>query len=109
MRALEQAIEQRFGVQPQQLRIFVHYQPSYYHFHVHFCHTGLGNNGPGAAVGKAHLLDDIIGTQSRDLLAILRHVTVTEVPYTRMSWQPCTGLVHSAFSWPSLWLDQQSL
>ena len=56
-----QAIEQRYGVQPQQLRLFVHYQPSYYHFHVHFCHTGLGNNGPGAAVGKAHLLDDVIG------------------------------------------------
>ncbi len=54
-------IEQRYGVQPSQLRIYVHYQPSYYHFHVHFCHTGLNANGPGAAIGKAHLLDDIIG------------------------------------------------
>ncbi len=61
MDAPTQAIEQRHGIQPHQLRMFVHYQPSYYHFHVHFCHTGLGNNGPGAAVGKAHLLDDIIG------------------------------------------------
>jgi len=54
-------IEQRYSVQPSQLRIYVHYQPSYYHFHVHFCHAGLNANGPGAAVGKAHLLDDIIG------------------------------------------------
>ena len=56
-----QVIEQRFGVQPDQLRMYVHYQPSYYHFHVHLCHTGLGANSPGAAVGKAHLLDDVIG------------------------------------------------
>jgi m7GpppX diphosphatase len=25
-----------------QLRIYVHYQPSYYHFHVHFVHTSIG-------------------------------------------------------------------
>lgn len=60
-----QVIEQRFGVVPNQLRIYVHYQPSYYHFHVHFCHTGLGANSPGAAVGKAHLLDDILGERNQ--------------------------------------------
>ena len=63
-----QVIEQRYGVPPSQLRIYVHYQPSYYHFHVHFCHTGLNANGPGAAVGKAHLLDDIIGEHATLLL-----------------------------------------
>ncbi|KAH3672349.1 hypothetical protein WICMUC_004321 [Wickerhamomyces mucosus] len=48
------------AVWPDELRLFVHYQPSYYHFHIHavnIAHDGLGN---GIAVGKAILLEDII-------------------------------------------------
>lgn len=44
-----------------QLRVFIHYQPSYYHFHVHIVniqHPGLGS---GINAGKAILLDDVIG------------------------------------------------
>lgn len=40
--------------------MFVHYQPSYYHFHIHIVnvkHSGLGD---GIAAGKAVLLEDII-------------------------------------------------
>lgn len=43
-----------------QLRLFIHYQPSYYHFHVHIVnikHPGLGD---GIAAGKAHLIEDVI-------------------------------------------------
>lgn len=53
-----EAIRDKFGVQPDRLRFYVHYQPSYYWFHVHIVHVGLPT--PGASVGKAHLLDDII-------------------------------------------------
>eukprot|EP00898_Chlorokybus_atmophyticus_P004783 jgi/Chlat1/5305/Chrsp35S05246 len=53
------ALQDRYGVQPSQLRIYVHYQPSYYHFHVHFRHANA-NGGFGFAAGKAHLLDDVI-------------------------------------------------
>ncbi|KAG2448698.1 hypothetical protein HYH02_006054 [Chlamydomonas schloesseri] len=52
------AIQQRYGVPPGCLRIFLHYQPSYYHLHVHFAHVALAS--PGAAAGKAVLLDDVI-------------------------------------------------
>jgi hypothetical protein len=55
-----QVLESKFGVPGNQIRAYVHYQPSYYHFHVHFAHTSLDLGG-GSAVGKAHLLDDIIG------------------------------------------------
>lgn len=51
---------EKYGVNQDQLRVFVHYHPSYYHFHIHVVnvkHPGLGN---GIAVGKAILLDDII-------------------------------------------------
>ncbi|KAL7420558.1 hypothetical protein Q5752_004509 [Cryptotrichosporon argae] len=51
--------QKKYGVPPQSLRLFVHYQPSYYHFHVHVVHIqheGLA----GMTVGQAHMLDDII-------------------------------------------------
>lgn len=53
------AIEDKYQVKQESLRIFIHYQPSYYHFHVHFQHLSLSGSA-GASVGKAHLLDDII-------------------------------------------------
>lgn len=53
------AIEEKYGVKQDSLRIFMHYQPSYYHFHVHFQHIAFPG-AAGAAVGKAHLLDDVI-------------------------------------------------
>ena len=36
----------------------MHYQPSYYHFHVHFTH--LRYDAPGCGTGRAHLLQDVI-------------------------------------------------
>ena len=54
-----QAIEQKWGVPADQIRAYLHYPPSYYHLHIHFCHVRF--EGPGMAAGKAHLLADIIG------------------------------------------------
>ena len=50
-------IWQVYGVPGDQLRIFVHYQPQFYHFHVHF--TRLENE-IGAQCERGHLLHDII-------------------------------------------------
>ncbi|XP_033729907.1 m7GpppX diphosphatase-like, partial [Pecten maximus] len=36
-----EAIRKKFGVKPSKLRMYVHYQPSYHHFHVHFTHLAL--------------------------------------------------------------------
>ena len=41
------------------LRCYVHYQPSYYHFHVHFTHLGH-HRPPKTGVGEAHLLEEVI-------------------------------------------------
>uniref|UniRef100_A0A8C3GGY0 m7GpppX diphosphatase n=1 Tax=Cairina moschata TaxID=8855 RepID=A0A8C3GGY0_CAIMO len=54
----KEAIVKRFGVPGSQLRIYLHYQPSYYHLHVHF--TALGYDAPGTSVERAHLLADVI-------------------------------------------------
>ncbi|ORY22030.1 HIT-like domain-containing protein, partial [Naematelia encephala] len=49
----------RFGVEHGKLRLFVHYQPSYYHFHVHVVHIEHEAMA-GMTVGQAHLLDTLI-------------------------------------------------
>ncbi|TXT08842.1 hypothetical protein VHUM_02970 [Vanrija humicola] len=50
---------ERYGVEKGQLRLFVHYQPSYYHFHVHIVHVHHEIMA-GMAVGQAHMLADVI-------------------------------------------------
>lgn len=51
---------ENFPLKKDELRVFIHYQPSYYHFHIHIVnvkHPGLGD---GISIGKAILLDDVI-------------------------------------------------
>ena len=52
------AIFKKYGVPKSQLRIYFHYQPSYYHLHVHYTH--LKYNAPGINCGKAHMLYTVI-------------------------------------------------
>uniref|UniRef100_A0A8C8BFY9 m7GpppX diphosphatase n=1 Tax=Otus sunia TaxID=257818 RepID=A0A8C8BFY9_9STRI len=60
----EEAVAKRFGVPGSQLRVYLHYQPSYYHLHVHF--TALGYDAPGSSVERAHLLADVIDNLAMD-------------------------------------------
>ena len=62
-----------YGVQPHELRVFVHYQPQFYHFHVHFTrlHSDLG-----CQVERAHLLQDIIDTLEADGNAYAKKLTL---------------------------------
>lgn len=59
------AIETIYGVKADQIRCFVHYQPQFYHFHVHF--TRLENE-IGATVERGHLVSDIIQNLEMDPL-----------------------------------------
>ncbi|KOC69177.1 m7GpppX diphosphatase [Habropoda laboriosa] len=52
------AIAEKFNVPTSQLRIYLHYQPSYYYLHVHFAY--LMFDAPGIYVEKAHLLSTVI-------------------------------------------------
>ncbi|PHH83653.1 hypothetical protein CDD82_5411 [Ophiocordyceps australis] len=49
------------SIQPDQLKLYVHYQPTYYHFHIHIVHVAL-EAGATQATGKAVGLDSIIET-----------------------------------------------
>lgn len=48
-------------VERDQLKLYVHYQPTYYHFHVHIVHVMLEAGGT-QAVGKALGLENVIST-----------------------------------------------
>lgn len=52
------AIEERYGIGAGQLRIYLHYQPTFYHLHMHF--TYLRYDPPGIGCEKAHLLSSVI-------------------------------------------------
>lgn len=53
-----ETIVKKYDISRSQLRIYVHYQPSFYHFHVHF--TFLKHAAPGINCERSHLLDTII-------------------------------------------------
>lgn len=52
------AIKRLYDLDRSQLRIYFHYQPSFYHLHVHF--TYLKYDAPGIFCEKSHLLDTVI-------------------------------------------------
>ncbi|KAI1286094.1 m7GpppX diphosphatase [Halotydeus destructor] len=52
------AIVAEYGLAASQLRIYFHYQPSYYHLHIHF--TSMEFEAPGSRVERAHLLESVI-------------------------------------------------
>ncbi|EDW66976.1 m7GpppX diphosphatase [Drosophila virilis] len=54
----KQAIQQRYGLNPTQLRMYFHYQPSFYHLHVHI--NPIRNDAPGIWCEKSHMLDTVI-------------------------------------------------
>ncbi|KAL4707522.1 hypothetical protein ACJJTC_000274 [Scirpophaga incertulas] len=54
----KEAIFNKYKVTGSQLRVYLHYQPSFYHLHVHF--TYLRHEAPGIYAEKSHLLDSVI-------------------------------------------------
>lgn len=59
LRSGTEAIRAKYGVAGRQLRVYLHYQPSFYHLHVHF--TYLQHEAPGIRCERGHLLSTVIG------------------------------------------------
>lgn len=53
-----ESIKQKYDVEPSQIRAYFHYQPSFYHLHVHF--TILKYDAPGIFCEKSHLINTVI-------------------------------------------------
>lgn len=58
------AIKERYSFNPSHLRAYFHYQPSYYHLHIHFANVSYESTS--CALGKSHLLDDVIDRLKED-------------------------------------------
>ena len=54
-----EAIKRKYDLDPSRMRAYFHYQPSYYHLHIHFSNVDF--QAPGINVEKAHLLQTVIG------------------------------------------------
>ena len=72
------------GLEKDQLKLYVHYQPTYYHFHIHIVHVAL-EAGATQATGKAIGLENIIaqlesmaGDKESGMDGIELHYTVGE-------------------------------
>lgn len=53
-----EVIERKYGITATQLRMYFHYQPSFYHLHVHI--NPIRNDAPGIWCEKSHMLDTVI-------------------------------------------------
>ena len=51
-------IKEKYKLSSNKIQISFHYQPSFYHLHVHFTHIKLQANYLSA--GRAHFLDNVI-------------------------------------------------
>jgi m7GpppX diphosphatase len=60
-----QVIKDEYKLTWRDVRMLVHCQPSYYHFHVHIIHVEVKGLS-GTMVGQCHLLDDIIDNLETD-------------------------------------------
>jgi len=54
----KKAIQDKYGLKSSKIRAYFHYQPSYYHLHVHF--TNLEYTPPGVNCEKSHCLETVI-------------------------------------------------
>jgi m7GpppX diphosphatase len=54
------AVSELWHLEEDQIKLYVHYQPTYYHFHVHVVHV-MFEAGGTQAVGKAFGLENLIG------------------------------------------------
>ncbi|OQE13607.1 hypothetical protein PENFLA_c045G02228 [Penicillium flavigenum] len=78
-RVLEATVSMYPGLEEDQLKLYVHYQPTYYHFHIHVVNVML-EAGATQATGKAFGLENLISqleTMSGDEDASLADVDLT--------------------------------
>lgn len=53
-------IFEKYNMKESEYRVYVHYFPSFWHFHIHFVALGSPNNEGSTVLGRSILLEDII-------------------------------------------------
>ncbi|CAH2061787.1 unnamed protein product, partial [Iphiclides podalirius] len=78
----KKAIYSKYKVCGSQLRVYLHYQPSFYHLHIHF--TYLKHEAPGIHAERSHLLDAVID----NLTMSGHHYQLASLPFTVREMDP---------------------
>lgn len=83
-RFIQAIVETYPDLEEDQLKLYVHYQPTYYHFHIHIVHVAL-ESGVTQATGKAIGLQSIIsqlssmqGDEEIGMDSVALHYTIGE-------------------------------
>jgi m7GpppX diphosphatase len=72
------------GLERDQLKLYVHYQPTYYHFHIHIVHVALeagGTQATGKAIGLESIisqLETMAGGEDAGMEQVVLHYTIGE-------------------------------
>ena len=81
---LDSTVKVYEGLERDQLKLYVHYQPTYYHFHIHIVHVAL-EAGATQATGKAiglestmAQLESMTGDEDAGMDSVTLHYTVGE-------------------------------
>jgi m7GpppX diphosphatase len=81
---IEATVQTYKELERDQLKLYVHYQPTYYHFHIHIVHVALEAGGT-QAIGKAFGLETIIsqletmeGNEESGMEKVALHYTIGE-------------------------------
>ncbi|EPS45643.1 hypothetical protein H072_370 [Dactylellina haptotyla CBS 200.50] len=85
------AVSEKYSLSRDFLKIYVHYQPSYYHFHIHVVHISH-DMGASASVGKAILLDEVI--QVLEVMKIAQSASGKELGYKDLDMTYTLGEEH---------------
>lgn len=70
------ALRERYGLAASRIRAFLHYQPSFYHLHIHF--TYLQYEAPGIHAERAHLLTSVIN----NIEMVPNYYQTATIPFT---------------------------
>jgi m7GpppX diphosphatase len=72
-------VSQKYELAEDRLKLYLHYQPTYYHFHIHIVHVAL-DAGATQAVGKAFGLENLIS--QLDCMADGKGMADLDITYT---------------------------
>ncbi|EGT49207.1 CBN-DCS-1 protein [Caenorhabditis brenneri] len=84
------AINEKYGLRTDQIKCYFHYQPSFYHLHVHF--INLKYDAPASTTMSAILLDDVIN----NLELNSEHYKKSTLTFTRKHGDKLTEMFHEA-------------
>jgi hypothetical protein len=81
---IEATVKTYPDLEADQLKLYVHYQPTYYHFHIHIVHVALeagATQATSKAIGLESImaqLESMVGDEEAGMESVVLHYTVGE-------------------------------